>query len=787
MFNFKKDRLKKENSLGEGFYGEVFPYEKNPGDTKWVVKRTKVKKIEDLLRCLPEIALSFSCDHPCIVSAKGYSIEPKKNKYNIYLKLPRMIGGNLTEELRIRKAKNLYYSESELVKHFYSLTRAVDYLHNKKIFHGNIKISHILLDGKGNMKLSGIGSAKYVPEEDLCNSLAEAENNKAPEIIQQEKKADPIKKDEVFLADSWGLGLIMLEICMLQSKLINTSDPAPTIEENLQKIYGEARKRYQDSLLQIVFGLLKTDPIRRLQVSVAKVKLEETFQHILTEESKASFGLKKQDKEQSSEYFEIFNQRINQILKAFEDEKKVTEGKLNAFQESIKNLQEKLEACNVEIHKIQLGKNLEIEEISKKYETIIQELKQENLTLLERLQKESENKSLERKPQNLESYQARLTKVSSKLSDIWNEWFDISGVGFLSFSQRSNDSLNDEVLQKLVQTMTKKCSKENLWENMDRLEMRFDWCESISDKGLKTLASTLGPYLSNVQHLVLHMPSWYYISDEGLTEFGRQLKIPKIKHLEFCLAQWSYITDTGLKEFAHHLGSNLENLEHLEFSIGSCLKITDEGLKGLASQIGPKVSNIKHLSLDLRDLNEITDEGLEEIASQFGPKLGNLEHLSLYIGSMKRMNTTDECLKILAAQFGPQLTHVKDLILEIPGWHQITDDGLEVFASQLLTQLKSVERLTLSINGWTNITAKGFQFLASQFGPQFKNLKDLFLNCSSLQIPPASLDLLAYQINENLSNLKTLTLNLGNCPSVTTSDKENFRKQIKQISKVNIN
>jgi len=390
MFNFKKDRLKKGKSLGEDSFGEVFPYQKNLEDTKWVVKRTKVKKVEDLLRCLPEIVLGFSCDHPCIVPVKGYSIQPKDGKYYIHMKLPRMMGGNLAEELRKRKFQNSYYSESELIRHFYSLLNAVDYLHNKKIFHGDIKINNVLLDEKGNVKLSDIGSAKYVPDEDLYNSLTGAhgaENYKAPEIIEyqralekynlkseEEKKKNPLeiilKKDKLFLADSWSLGLTMLEIILLQSRLLNPRDPVPTIEEALQTVREEASKRYSASLLEIAFSLVQIDPTKRVQISKARAKLEEKFPHILTEELKASLGFQNQNSQKnpgiSNRYIEVFNERTNQILEAFEEEKKAKEAKLNAFQESINKLQERLSAFNAEIEKIKSQRNKEVEEVSKK-------------------------------------------------------------------------------------------------------------------------------------------------------------------------------------------------------------------------------------------------------------------------------------------------------------------------------------------------------------------------------------------------------------------------------------
>ena len=299
MFNFKRERLV-QPPIGQGAHDQVFSYQKNPQDSRWVVKRPIGKKIEDLFACLPEIVLGFSCDHPCIVPVKGYSIQPKNDtKYEVYIKLPRMSGGTLADELRKRKLKNSYYTENEIVKSFYALVSGVDYLHNRKIFHGNIKINNILLDDKGNIKLSDIGSAKCVPDEGLYHPMSKtagAQNSKAPEIIKYERDLQeynlfnnnnnlPIEntltKEHHYLADSWSLGLTMLEMCMLESKLINPDDSINLIEERFENIRKEASTRYHDALLEIVFDLLKTDPAQRLKVSGVKTKLEENFQHIL--------------------------------------------------------------------------------------------------------------------------------------------------------------------------------------------------------------------------------------------------------------------------------------------------------------------------------------------------------------------------------------------------------------------------------------------------------------------------------------------------------------------------
>jgi len=344
MFNFKKERLIKENPLGEGFFGKVYPYQKDPQDQRWVVKRIKMSRLEELLKCLPEIVIGFACDHPCIVPVKGYSVHNEGKKYYVHMKLPRM-KRSLIDEFKEKRASKAYYSQENLVKYFYALVCGLDYLHNKKIFHGDIKLNNILLDEKGDLKLSDIGSAKYVPEEDYYSILTGAngtQDYKAPEVIryekelreynrknEEEKQATPLsfslKKESLFLVDSWSLGLVMLELALLELKPINPHQSTEQIQEELLKMRKKAQEKYEGSLLELLFGLLNVDITKRLKVSYVKKCLEEKFQGILITEERGN----------KEDYLKSFDEEKKDILERFINYQKETEEKLRVFEKSI--------------------------------------------------------------------------------------------------------------------------------------------------------------------------------------------------------------------------------------------------------------------------------------------------------------------------------------------------------------------------------------------------------------------------------------------------------------------
>jgi len=124
MFKLKKERIN-QKKIDSGASGTVFPYQKDADDLKWVVKRIHADDADEVLNSLPEIVLGFSCDHPCIVPLKGYSIQKgSEGDYYVYLKFPRM-KESLKKRFEDQQRKKSPFTEQEIVQYFYSLVSAV--------------------------------------------------------------------------------------------------------------------------------------------------------------------------------------------------------------------------------------------------------------------------------------------------------------------------------------------------------------------------------------------------------------------------------------------------------------------------------------------------------------------------------------------------------------------------------------------------------------------------------------------------------------------------------------
>jgi len=275
MFRFHSNRLKTKEKIGKGRSGTVFPYQKDPQDLKWVVKRIKAEDLDVLLKSLPEIVLGFACDHPHVVPVKGYFIEqePNNESFNIYMKLPRM-KETLLSDFKNRKRENNPYCQEEIIRHFYSLASGLEYLQNKRIFHGDIKPDNLLFDQNGTLKIADVGIAKHVEEEDGYQTLTEKIGTyqySAPEILGAERK--DLKKNALAKADIWSLGVVILELCAFDLKLLNSLNREETkkrIREHLESFQG----RYDSSLIALLKQILNSDPSERPDLDQIKSELE---------------------------------------------------------------------------------------------------------------------------------------------------------------------------------------------------------------------------------------------------------------------------------------------------------------------------------------------------------------------------------------------------------------------------------------------------------------------------------------------------------------------------------
>jgi len=117
--------------------------------------------------------------------------------------------------------------EDETAYCIFCILKALNFLHNKKRIHRDIKIDNILLNRDGTVKLADFGTAVQLTFQKLRrNTLAGTPYYMAPELIQK----IPYKEK----VDIWSIGITVLEILTGRPPFYNLS-PQEALESIVQK------------------------------------------------------------------------------------------------------------------------------------------------------------------------------------------------------------------------------------------------------------------------------------------------------------------------------------------------------------------------------------------------------------------------------------------------------------------------------------------------------------------------------------------------------------------------
>ncbi|KAH9766570.1 CBL-interacting serine/threonine-protein kinase 1 [Citrus sinensis] len=184
--------------------------------------------------------------------------------------LEYVTGGELFDKI----ASKGRLQEAEGRKLFQQLIDGVSYCHNKGVFHRDLKLENILLDSKGNIKISDFGLSalpQHFRDDGLLHTTCGSPNYVAPEVLAN-------RGYDGATSDIWSCGVILYVIL---------TGYLPFDDRNLavlyQKIFrGDFKlpKWLSPGAQNLLRKILEPNPVKR--ITIAGIKADEWFEQDYT-------------------------------------------------------------------------------------------------------------------------------------------------------------------------------------------------------------------------------------------------------------------------------------------------------------------------------------------------------------------------------------------------------------------------------------------------------------------------------------------------------------------------
>ncbi|XP_069680653.1 serine/threonine-protein kinase SIK2-like [Periplaneta americana] len=185
-----------ERTIGKGNFAVVKLARHRITKTEVAIKIIDKSQLDavNLQKVYREVDIMKQLDHPHII--KLYQVMETKNM--IYIVSEYASQGEIFDYI----ARYGRMTESAARRKFWQILSAVEYCHNRRVVHRDLKAENLLMDGHMNIKIADFGfSNYYTPGEQLatwCGSPPYA----APEVFEGKKYTGP----EI---DVWSLGVVL--------------------------------------------------------------------------------------------------------------------------------------------------------------------------------------------------------------------------------------------------------------------------------------------------------------------------------------------------------------------------------------------------------------------------------------------------------------------------------------------------------------------------------------------------------------------------------------------------
>ncbi|CAD5222248.1 unnamed protein product [Bursaphelenchus xylophilus] len=241
--------------LGKGGFGEVCACQVRASGKMYALKKLekkRVKKRHAETLSLNEKQILQKINSPFVVSL-AYAYETKDA---LCLVLTLMNGGDLKFHLYTLSPGG--FDEKRVQFYAAEITLGLQHLHRERILYRDLKPENILLDDYGHVRISDLGLAVELRENEPIKGRVGTVGYMAPEIVKNERYS--------YGVDWWGLGCLIFE--MIEGKAPFRQRKEKVKREEVERRVREDQEKYTDKFSDaartLCRGLLHKEPGFRL-------------------------------------------------------------------------------------------------------------------------------------------------------------------------------------------------------------------------------------------------------------------------------------------------------------------------------------------------------------------------------------------------------------------------------------------------------------------------------------------------------------------------------------------
>ncbi|EXB75643.1 CBL-interacting serine/threonine-protein kinase 1 [Morus notabilis] len=251
-------------TLGEGNFGKVKLAQDIQSGKPYAVKIIEKNRIISLNitdQIKREIGTLKLLKHPNIVRLH----EVLASKTKIYMVLEYVTGGELFDRI----ASKGKLTEAQGRKLFQQLIDGVSCCHNKGVFHRDLKLENVLVDAKGNIKISDFGLSalpQHFRDDGLLHTTCGSPNYVAPEILVN-------RGYDGAASDIWSCGVILYVI--LTGYLPFDDRNLAVLYQKILKGDTQIPKWLSPGAQNMIRRILDPNPVKR--ITMADIKSDDWF------------------------------------------------------------------------------------------------------------------------------------------------------------------------------------------------------------------------------------------------------------------------------------------------------------------------------------------------------------------------------------------------------------------------------------------------------------------------------------------------------------------------------